>query len=130
MSETSKNCFVCGPDNKYGLQAEFSAANGVASARFLPLRKHEGLGQVVHGAILSALADEAMSKAASSLGAEVVTAELTVRFTNPATIGNELSISAKVDCPGRIIECSAEIRETSTEVLIAKSKARMFPKKS
>ena len=125
---TSRNCFVCGSENTSGLQAQFLVSNGAASTSFVPQRKHEGLGDVVHGAILMALLDEAMSKAASSLGSAVVTAEIIVRFKKPAKIGSELHVSAR--CADgrnkRVVECSAEIKEAGSDIVIAWAKGRMF----
>jgi len=99
-----KFCFVCGPENPAGLKLRFAVnedERSIATA-FIPSKYLQGYAGIVHGGIISAVLDEAMTKLAYSLGYNVVTAKLTVRFKTPLLVG------AKVRVKGRLLEVSGK----------------------
>lgn len=109
--EVDRYCFVCGPENPQGLHAQFECGEGKASVRFVPREEHQGYSGVSHGGIVTALLDEAMVYAATSLGHWTATAEITVRFRRPVPTTEELLVTAEVvQQQRRIIECRAEAR--------------------
>ena len=116
--EVDRRCFVCGPDNPEGLRASFECAEGRATGRYLPRAEHQGYAGISHGGILAALLDEAMVYAAATLGHWVTTAELTVRYREPAPTGAPLTIQAEVTRrQRRLVECRAEVRNEEGRVL-------------
>jgi uncharacterized protein (TIGR00369 family) len=116
--EVDRYCFVCGPENPHGLHARFECGEGKASVRFVPQAEHQGYAGVSHGGIVTALLDEAMVYAATSLGCWTATAEITVRFRRPVPTTQELLVSAEVvQQQRRIIECRAEARAPDGAVL-------------
>jgi uncharacterized protein (TIGR00369 family) len=116
--EIDRHCFVCGPENPHGLHATFACGEGKASVRFVPRLEHQGYAGVSHGGIVTALLDEAMVYAATSLGHWTATAEITVRFRRPAPTSEELHVTAEVvQQQRRIIECRAEARAPDGTVL-------------
>jgi len=109
--EIDRYCFVCGPENPRGLHAQFECGEGKARVRFVPQAEHQGYAGVSHGGIVTALLDEAMVYAATSLGCWTATAEITVRFRRPVPTSQELIVTAEVvQQQRRIIECRAEAR--------------------
>jgi uncharacterized protein (TIGR00369 family) len=116
--EVDRYCFVCGPDNPNGLHARFQCGDGKASVRFVPQAEHQGYSGVSHGGIVTALLDEAMVYAATSLGHWTATAEITVRFRRPVPTTEELHVTAEViHQQRRIIECRAEAKAPDGTVL-------------
>src|SRR5208283_4735702 len=112
----NQRCFVCGKKNPAGLAVDFEINEQARSiqARFTPSSGHQGYEGIVHGGILSALLDEAMAKLAFSLGFQIVTAEITVKFKSPATPGEELFISGKlVEETKRLILAEAKIERAT-----------------
>ena len=89
-------CMACGDNNPRGLHMKFRQEDGWYVCDFLPERYHQGWKEVVHGGILSTLLDEAMNDVLSRNGKPVATAELNVRFKEPARIGVPLRVRARV----------------------------------
>jgi acyl-coenzyme A thioesterase PaaI-like protein len=86
-------CFVCGQDNPYGLRVCFVLErDGAISAEWRPSEKVEGFKGIVHGGIISAVLDEAMSKAVAAMKYQALTGELRVRFRRHVSAGENLRI--------------------------------------
>lgn len=120
-------CFACGPKNPIGLKLDFNFQDGIYSAKFIPLPEHQGYDNITHGGIISTLLDEAMAKLVYAKGILAVTAQLEIKFKKPSYTGEELIVSGWIiDEPRkRIIDCAAEIRNTSGE-LKAEASGRMM----
>jgi len=116
--EIDRYCFVCGPENREGLQARFEVVDGKAVGRYLSRREHQGYAGISHGGILAALLDEAMVYAACALGRWASTAEMTVRYHQPAPTEAALTIHGEVTAHRRrLVECRAEIRSEDGTLL-------------
>ena len=94
----NQRCFVCGKKNPSGLSIDFEINSQERSIRatYTPAHFFQGFEGIVHGGILSTLLDEAMAKLAFTLGHQVMTAEMTVKFKAPARTGEEISISGRL----------------------------------
>jgi uncharacterized protein (TIGR00369 family) len=103
-------CFACGKGNPIGLKLSFEEVDGKARASFIPLEEHSGYVGIVHGGIITTLLDEAMAYACIMKGIGAVTAEIRVRFRNPAS-------------PGERIEVEGEVVGRKGKVILAKAKA-------
>jgi uncharacterized protein (TIGR00369 family) len=123
----NQGCFVCGKDNPVGLSVAFeiNAATRSISAVFTPSARHQGYEGIVHGGILSSLLDEAMAKLAFSLGIPALTAEMTVKFKNPASPGSELRISGRIREETRRL-ILAEARIERGPVVIAEATGKLL----
>lgn len=81
-------CCVCGGENPDGLQLAFDLREDrsvAATFQCAPsLRSYEG---ILHGGVISAVLDAAMTNALHADAVSGVTAELTVRFLAPARLG-------------------------------------------
>lgn len=116
--EVDRYCFVCGPENPEGLHATFQYEPGKATGTFRPRPEHQGYTGVSHGGILATILDEAMVYAAVTLGKWVATAEMTVRYHQPAHTGTELTVQAEVTAhQRRLVQCRAEIRSEDGTLL-------------
>ncbi len=82
-------CFGCGPENAGGLQLTFRATREGAAAEWTPSGKWQSFSGVVHGGIVAAVLDEAMSKAIAARGSQAFTAELRVRYRLPVAPGED-----------------------------------------
>jgi len=86
-------CFVCGQENPHGLHVRFRRQdNGEITATWTPTPVLEGFEGIVHGGVVSAVLDEAMSKAVAGEGTEALTAELRVRFHYHVTAGDAFTV--------------------------------------
>lgn len=98
MQEIAKysGCFVCGDKNLHGLQAKFHFDGEQALCTVTARGEFEGYKNIFHGGIISTLLDEVMIKAILARNEYVVTAEMTVKFKRPVTIGQELRFSGRI----------------------------------
>ena len=129
IDERANYCFGCGPANPQGLHLAFSteAAGGVitATCRLQLDRMHEGPPGHIHGGIVAALLDEAMSKLNRPLNVIAMTRHMEIDYLRPAPlyqplilISRHLERPAKSDgSPGRKIFHQAELQRPDGTVL-------------
>jgi len=86
------NCVVCGADNQKGLQLEFQGGPNGVDAVWVPTEEWESFRGTVHGGIITAVLDEAMSKAVIARNWEALTVDLRVRFRGRVSPGEELRV--------------------------------------
>lgn len=129
MKELKDNqrCYVCGKENPAGLQVAFEIDKNARTitGRFTPKQVHEGWEGIVHGGVIAALLDEAMVKLAAHLGIPAVSAEITVKFKNPAAAADTLAISGRITKEARrLIEAEATV--TRGLVIVAEAKGKLL----
>jgi uncharacterized protein (TIGR00369 family) len=91
-------CFACGVQNPVGLKLAFhyhEETGEMISQAVFP-RHFQGWQGVLHGGLISTALDEVMVKAAAQKGLKCVTAELNVRFKNPAFLTKDFTIKGKI----------------------------------
>jgi uncharacterized protein (TIGR00369 family) len=123
----NQRCYVCGKENPAGLQVAFEIDKNARTitGRFTPKQVHEGWEGIVHGGVIAALLDEAMVKLAAHLGIPAVSAEITVKFKNPAAAADTLAISGRITKEARrLIEAEATV--TRGLVIVAEAKGKLL----
>ena len=105
------NCFCCGTDNVDGLKLSFSyPEKGVAECELHIPSRFSGWKDITHGGFLSMLLDEVMAHALLSAGIHGVTAELSVRFRRPVTVGEPVFLRGVLESDrSRICSVAAQI---------------------
>jgi acyl-coenzyme A thioesterase PaaI-like protein len=124
----TKNCFVCGAHNPYGLHLRFRREGDEVLADFTPAAQHAGFRDIVHGGIISTALDEAMFWAAATTTKRFcLAAELNVRFLQKVSVGEKYLIVAKLDADRRRVwESSAELRD-ATGAVCARATCKQMP---
>jgi uncharacterized protein (TIGR00369 family) len=88
-------CTVCSHSNPLGLGLEFFCEpDGSVSAAFLGHPALAGYEGVLHGGVIAALLDGAMTNCLFARGLTAMTAELNIRYRKPAVIGKEMRLRA------------------------------------
>ena len=134
IDERANHCFGCGPANPQGLHLTFTTdisnpESITASCHFQLDRMHEGPPGHIHGGIVAALLDEAMSKLNRPLNVLAMTRHMEVDYLRPVPlyvplvlVSRHLSRPAQPDGkPGRKLFHQAEIQRPDGTVL-ARSK--------
>jgi acyl-coenzyme A thioesterase PaaI-like protein len=134
IDERANHCFGCGPANPQGLHLSFITDTSnpqaiTATCHFQLDRMHEGPPGHIHGGIVAALLDEAMSKLNRPLNVLAMTRHMEIDYLRPAPlykplvlVGRHLSRPLKADgTPGRKLFQQAEIQLPDGTVL-ARSK--------
>ena len=112
MTKDLNMCFGCGKGNPIGLKLSFTWNGETARAEFTPERTHQGWAGLMHGGLVQALLDEAMSYAAHFSGFHCVTAEMQSRLKRPAAIGETLVLTSSITGKNRKL-----VRTTATITL-------------
>ena len=119
----SKNCLVCGVENKFGLKSRFyETDNNELIAVFQPLDEHQSYPNVIHGGISATILDEVIGRAimmttdSNTFG---VTIELKVRYKKPVPLDAELKAIGRITSDkGRIFEGTGELYLPNGEVAV------------
>lgn len=91
-------CFMCGAENPFGMKLRFRVQSDGSVVAFFPCREvFQGYPEALHGGIISALLDSAMTNVLFSIGVVAMTAELTVRFLAPISLNRGVVIRAAID---------------------------------
>jgi len=90
-------CFGCGPANPGGLKLEFLLApDGSVVCPATVSNLFEGHPGFLHGGIIAALLDEAMSKAVRARGLTAMTRHLEIDYRRPVPSGAPIRIEGRV----------------------------------
>jgi len=121
-------CFVCGTANEHGLKLAFHSEKGTTFSEFALQNHFQGYRNIIHGGVIAAILDEAMIHAAVAEGHSPVTAEITVRFKQPLSVGQMAIVEAVLTQNGpRIIKARSRISDKTSGGLIAEATGKMIP---
>lgn len=91
------HCFGCGQANPVGLKLEFSKSpQGAVVSHATVSDNYEGPPGYLHGGIIAALLDEAMSKANRAQGVTAMTRQMQVEYLRPVPSNSPIRIEGKV----------------------------------
>lgn len=125
-------CFACGSENKDGLNVQWVVEGKTTHTEFIPPVKFQGWQGLVHGGIIATLLDEAMTRLAWIVCGGALTAEMTVRYLQPAKIGEKLYIKGEILIEKRkLVEMQAFVHKNDPDgPIIAKSTGKAIKVKS
>jgi len=94
-AEAHPFCLVCSRSNPLGLGLEFTLQpDGSVVAEFISHAALEGYSGLLHGGVIAAMLDGAMTNCLFAHGWQAVTGELTVRYRHPVEVGAVLIVRA------------------------------------
>jgi len=109
---TTNRCFACGPRHPFGFHLEFRVEGEEVVTDFTPLEAHEGVPTVMHGGLVTTLADEIGGWALIALREKFgFTGTMKSRFSLPVRIGRT------VHGRGRITRENARIVHVAVRLL-------------
>jgi uncharacterized protein (TIGR00369 family) len=90
-------CVICGAATPFGMRLAFDVqSDGSVLATFPCFETLQGYPGTLHGGVISAVLDAAMTNVLFSVGVVAVTAELTVRFLAPVRLGCDAAVRAAI----------------------------------
>lgn len=122
------DCLFCGPSNPIGFKLAFRVIKPGRVRVSLPSGKlFQSYAATLHGGLISALLDAAMTNALFSLGVVAVTGELTVRFIRPTDLKHDLEVVASLEKDDNpLYRLSAELRQSKQ--IAARASAKFVDK--
>lgn len=105
------SCRCCGEENNDGLQLNFTVHDGDKVEAIFKCDDHyRGYDNILHGGVISSLADSAMTNCLFAYGKIAVTAELKVRYKKAVVIGKQVLVRAWLHEPwSKLYRMRAEI---------------------
>lgn len=105
------SCVVCGSANPHGLGIEFTcAADGSVRGELADATGFQGYTGQVHGGIIAALLDGAMTNCLFAHACEAMTAELKVRYRHPVLAAAAITVRARLaESHGPLLLLRAEL---------------------
>ena len=109
---TSRDCFVCGTANTFGLYAKFYECEKITNDEengekvlltiFTPKDQHQSYPGRMHGGIGATILDEAIGRAYNILYPDAwgVTMHLTTKFRKPTPLNQTLYVESKITKTG------------------------------
>ncbi len=121
-----RECLLCGTKNPAGFGLKFVVeSNGVVAASFDCPEELRSYPMTLHGGVVSALLDAAMTNALFSVGLAGVTAELTVRFLSRVGLNQEAKIGGSLErITPRLVWTKGEIEQEA--MVVARASAKFF----
>jgi acyl-coenzyme A thioesterase PaaI-like protein len=123
IDERANYCFGCGPANPQGLHLTFTTnaedPEAITATAHVQLdRMHEGPPAHIHGGIVAALLDEAMSKLNRPLNVLAMTRHMEIDYLRPAPLYQPLVlVSRHLRREGRKLFHQAELQHPDGTVL-------------
>jgi acyl-coenzyme A thioesterase PaaI-like protein len=91
-------CVLCGEHNPLSLKLGFEAGeSGSVRTRFDANRVLQGYSDILHGGVIAALLDSAMTHCLFHQGIKALTGDLHVRYLHPIPCDAALEIQARVE---------------------------------
>ncbi|MFH0779178.1 MAG: PaaI family thioesterase [Candidatus Eisenbacteria bacterium] len=87
-------CLLCGESNPWSLKLAFHVDSRGVKASFHPHRWLQGYEGILHGGVISALLDAAMTHCLFHRGVRALTADLRIRFVEPVPCHAALDLRA------------------------------------
>ena len=95
QTEAHPFCFVCSGSNPMGLALRYEPqTDGSVSAKFLGHSALEGYSGLLHGGVIAAMLDGAMTNCLFARGVRGLTAELKVRYHESVAASEEVFLQA------------------------------------
>ena len=112
-------CFVCGPDNRCGLKAQFrNLEDGRVEGTFIADDVHCGYEGIVHGGVIMGFLDEALGRLAFQQDRLFLTHTLEVSFRKAAAPGDTLrAVASLVEWSRRQFTCEGELYDPDGEIV-------------
>lgn len=121
---THPHCVVCGAHNPRGLQVDFRpTADGGVEAHFDCAKVFEGYTRRIHGGVIAALLDGAMTNCLFAHGHVAVTAELTIRYRQPVMTDRRATVRAWIhESSHRLHRMRAELVQDGQVLVVGTAK--------
>ncbi|HJX39920.1 MAG TPA: PaaI family thioesterase [Anaerolineales bacterium] len=111
----SRDCFVCGMENQYGLALAFyERGSGEVVCRVRLPDRYQGFPGLAHGGVLAAMLDEAAMRAAMAGDDQrfMLTARMTIHYRKPVPVGEPLELV------GRLLKQSGRLSTARAQLLL------------
>ena len=106
-------CFGCAPDHPFGFRLRFEQEAHAVTTRFTPDARYQGPPGIMHGGLVSTLADEIGAWTIIALLEKFgFTAKLSGTLTRPIRIGREVRGRGVIARPGtRVVTVGVELEQ-------------------
>lgn len=91
------NCVACGDNNPVGLRLKFEKqSDGSVRAAAFCVKELSGYDGLLHGGVAALMLDSAMTNCLFASGVTALTAEMTVKYRAPVSIGRAVILTGAI----------------------------------
>jgi acyl-coenzyme A thioesterase PaaI-like protein len=110
-------CFGCSPDHPFGFRLRFTVAGDAVVTRFTPSVRHQGPLGLMHGGLVTTVADETAAWAVlATTGKFGFTTGFEARLLNGVRVGQEAEARGWVTKPGsRVVRVAVVVRQAGED---------------
>jgi acyl-coenzyme A thioesterase PaaI-like protein len=110
-------CFGCSPSHRTGFHLRFTRQGEIVTTRFVPAGEHQGPPGLMHGGLVTTLADELAAWTIVALRGQLgFTAAMEARFSKPLRIGREvLGTGRIVGGGGRVVKVAVTLAQDGAD---------------
>ena len=125
-----RDCVVCSYQNEQGLHLDFrTTGDGEVTADFIYDKSYQGYPGLLHGGVLSAILDGAMTNCLFARDCIALTADFRIRFRHPVIVSQTAGVRAWITrTTPPIFEVKAEITQAGRITTTATAKFMQKPK--
>jgi uncharacterized protein (TIGR00369 family) len=125
-SNLHAQCVLCGAEHPRGFRLVFEThADGHVEAPFPCDRLYQGYTGYLHGGVIAALLDSAMTNCLFGQGRVTLTGELSVRFLQPVIVNRPAVVSARLEeSHAPLFKMQGEVRQNGK--LMARATAKFM----
>jgi len=125
-SNLHAQCMLCGSEHPRGFRLVFDThADGHVEAQFSCDRLYQGYTGYLHGGVIAALLDSAMTNCLFAKGRVALTGELSVRFLKPVIVNRSAVVSARVvESLAPLFKMNGDVRQDG--VIMARATAKFM----
>lgn len=124
QSSHHSQCLLCGAEHPHGLRLSFRRrADGRVEADFDCDKLYQGYTGYLHGGVIAALLDSAMTNCLFAYGKTALTGELNIRYVKPVLVGSAAVVGARLKRPASpLYYMEADLRQNGQTVATATAK--------
>ena len=117
-------CVLCGERNPWSLKLDFEAGeSGSVRTQFDASRALQGYRDILHGGVIAALLDGAMTHCLFHQGVQALTGDLQIRYLHPVPCDAALEIEARMESSRPPLYClKAELHDGGRVLASARGK--------
>jgi acyl-coenzyme A thioesterase PaaI-like protein len=125
-SSLHAQCVLCGAEHPRGFRLVFDThADGHVEAKFPCDQLYQGYTGYLHGGVIAALLDSAMTNCLFAQGRVALTGELNVRFLKPVMVNRPAVVSARlVEALTPLFKLNGDVRQDG--VIMARATAKFM----
>jgi acyl-coenzyme A thioesterase PaaI-like protein len=98
MMHSHRHCLLCGSENPLSMRLKFNINSDGSVGAFFQAHQHlQGYNGIMHGGVIGALLDSAMTNCLFLHGIEALTGEMNIKFLHSIPCNSKIFLQAQIE---------------------------------